>query len=907
MKENKPTFAALLVLIVCCVLMSACNAQAACPPTCIGANLMNKGWEGKDLHNADLAKANLSRANLAHVDLTGADLRGADLNGATLDGARLSDAAMVGANLENASMVNVDLENADLSGASMASANLTRANLSNIKMDGCDLTEARLTGADLIGVRISGCSMNRVNLQGADLTRAVLSGDDLTEADLSGAVLNAADLSGSNLTKATMIGARMNQAKLTGATLTNAVLDGTDLRLADLQGALFVGTSIKGASLDRANMAGASLAGANLQGSVLTEANLSMARFSDVIQTENGPVFQAARLGGASLNRADLSYAYLVGVSFRGTSLLWAKLANAISKETVQVGGESLEKQVDWIGAIREPSEQVPYAAAKPTPIPYAPTPTPEPSPTPTQPVQGTRDTLTIGTQEGVFTLNPFAPLTVTAGSALDQVYEALYELQPDGAYHPLLAQNASVSPDGKVYTITIVNNAHFHDGTLLTAKDAAYSINLYREVWGLQSIQKAEAVDDVTLTLTFSEAVQDIGYRLGQLYVLPQHIWEPLVAQQASLKDIANDLPIGSGPWKVVEFKKGEMVHFEANTSHWKNPPKIKEMIWQYFAGQDELLQALITGKLVMINDVPVYSINALKSNPSVQVVSGPPVKPSLRDIIINQIDAKNCPAGGKCTGHPALADVRVRQALAMATDKKRIIEITMRSMATPGFTLVADQLTPWFDPNLKDYAFDLSAAAALLDQAGYLDTDNDGVRDVPGQARPLEFRLDYPAGYPSYMYQRLAEILNENWTAIGVRLSIQETDEDALHAKINPGFDFDVALWGWGGIQPDPSNLLSVMTTRAIASGRSETGYANPQYDALFEAQRKEMDSTKRQAMIWKMQEMILKDVPYIIPYYEQAAYAFRKEPFNNWPLGQGKIMPLYPANLAGLTPNQ
>ena len=73
-----------------------------------------------------------------------------------------------------------------------------------------------------------------------------------------------------------------------------------------------------------------------------------------------------------------------------------------------------------------------------------------------------------------------------------------------------------------------------------------------------MQSIQKAEAVDDVTLTLTFSEAVQDIGYRLGQLYVLPQHIWEPLVAQQTSLKDIANDLPIGSGPWKVRGLQEG-------------------------------------------------------------------------------------------------------------------------------------------------------------------------------------------------------------------------------------------------------------------------------------------------------------------------------------------------------------
>lgn len=907
MTGKRRILTAIILLILCGLAISGCSSQASCPPTCIGANLMNKGWERKNLHDADFAKANLSRANLANADLSGADLRGADLNGATLDGAKLNDASMVGANLENASLVNVDLQNADLSGAWMANANLTRANMDGIKMDGCDLSEAKLTGADLIGVRISGCSMAGVNLRGADLTHSVLSGNDLSEADLSGAVLNAADLSGSNLTKATMIGARMNQIKLTGATLTNAVLDGADMRLADLQGALFIGTSIKGASLDRANLAGASLAGANLQGSVMSEANLSMARFSDVVQTENGPVFQAARLGGASLNRADLSYAYLVGVSFRGTSLLWAKLGNAIIKETVQIGGESLEKQVDWIGAIREPSEQVPYAALKPTPIPFAPTPSPTPLPTPTQIPPEIRDTLTIGTQEGVFTLNPFAPLTVTAGYALDQVYETLFELQPDGAYHPLLAQNVVVSPDGKTFTITMAGEVRFHDGAALTAQDAAYSINLYREYWGLQSIQKAEALDDLTLVITFTEPVQDIGYRLGQLYILPKHIWEPLAAQQTSLKDIENNQPVGSGPFKVVEFTKGEAVHFTANPDHWRNPPKIKGMLWRYFAKQDDLLQALITGQLVMIHDVPVYSINALKSNPAIQVVSGPPVKPSLRDVIFNQVDTGNCPAGAKCSGHPALKDVRLRQALAMATDKQRIIEITMRNMATPGFTLVADQLTPWFNPNLQDYPFDVAAANAILDQAGYLDTDSDGVRDMAGQALPLEFRLDYPSGYPSYMYQRLAEILNENWSALGVRLTTQEIEEDALHAKITTDFDFDIALWGWGGIQPDPSNLLSVLTTRAISVGRSETGYADAEYDALFDAQRKEMDGAKRQEMIWQMQEILMRDVPYIIPYYEQAAYAYRRDPFGNWPLAQEKVMPLYSGNLASLVPVQ
>jgi ABC-type transport system substrate-binding protein len=91
--------------------------------------------------------------------------------------------------------------------------------------------------------------------------------------------------------------------------------------------------------------------------------------------------------------------------------------------------------------------------------------------------------------------------------------------------------------------------------------------------------------------------------------------------------------------------------------------------------------------------------------------------VKPTLKDIIFNVIDPKNCPASSVCNGHPALRDINVRLALAYATDKKRIIETTMSNMATPGLTLVPQQLSPWFNTELKDYPFDLDTANKILD----------------------------------------------------------------------------------------------------------------------------------------------------------------------------------------------
>ncbi len=131
-----------------------------------------------------------------------------------------------------------------------------------------------------------------------------------------------------------------------------------------------------------------------------------------------------------------------------------------------------------------------------------------------------------------------------------------------------------------------------------------------------------------------------------------------------------------------------------------------------------------------------------------------------------------------------------------------------------------------------------------------------------------------------------------------------LQALDADALTSVCCPTFDFDVILWGWGS-DPDPSFLLSVMTTDEIPTGNSETGYSNPEYDALYLDQAVELDKDARIEKVWEMQRIVFDDIVYLIPFYAQAVQAYRTDRFTGWQTDAGKVALEDPSSLLVIEP--
>ncbi len=483
--------------------------------------------------------------------------------------------------------------------------------------------------------------------------------------------------------------------------------------------------------------------------------------------------------------------------------------------------------------------------------------------------------------------LNTGVAVLSEAYTIFELVYDSMYQLQLDGTYTLELAESVDVSEDGSVWTFTLWDGITWHDGEPLTASDVAFSYNLYQATEDFAFLpvytsyfESVEAPDDRTVVITLTEPIPNMESQLVFLYVLPEHIWADYADNAAEFQNTAM---IGSGPFKLVEYAQNEFVHLATNEQHYLYQPNITDVVFQTFSNQDALVQALRTGQVDMITEMPAAAVVALRDAENVEVVTGPPLAPEVTDIILNVTEPEYCPEeDGVCSGHLALRDRNVRLAMAHAVDKQQIIDVVLLGLGTPGTTLIPNSLGLWYNSALVDYPYDPAMANQMLDEAGYLDTNGDGIREIPDGGDPLIFRLNWPSD--STVAPRMAELLNDMWAAIGIGTELQALDADALTAVCCPTFDYDVIIWGWGS-DPDPGFLLSVMTTDEIPTGSSESGYSNPVYDDLYNQQATELDPEARQAIIWDMQRIVFEDLPYIIPFYPLAVQAYRTDRFTGW----------------------
>jgi peptide/nickel transport system substrate-binding protein len=251
-------------------------------------------------------------------------------------------------------------------------------------------------------------------------------------------------------------------------------------------------------------------------------------------------------------------------------------------------------------------------------------------------------------------------------------------------------------------------------------------------------------------------------------------------------------------------------------------------------------------------------------------------------------------------------LRDLEVRRALAHAVDKQQLIDSILLGLGSVGIGMVPAGLTAWFADELlaEDYQFDLELAASMLEEAGYVDTDGDGIRECPtddcGPTGDLTFRLNFPTD--SDEAPRLADTLSGWWGEIGVNVQIAGLDSDALTSICCPSFDYDVIIWSWTS-DTDPEGLLAVMLCDEIPTGFSETGFCDPAYDELYAQQGVETDPAARRELIVEMQRIGLDQVPYIIPWYYQRYQAYRTDTYTGWPV-EGPVISLEdPASLSVL----
>ncbi|MDB9524855.1 peptide ABC transporter substrate-binding protein [Oscillatoria sp. CS-180] len=518
------------------------------------------------------------------------------------------------------------------------------------------------------------------------------------------------------------------------------------------------------------------------------------------------------------------------------------------------------------------------------TPPNVATTPTAEPTATT---AQRSPTTLRLLYSRLPTTLNPHLAAGVQDFEAGRIVLEPLATANERGELVPILAaeiptvDNEGLAADGKSVTWTLKSDVKWSDGEALTAEDVVFTFDFVSnsEVGAAtaqyyEAVESVEAIDDQTVKINFKEvtAAWQIPFTGQTGVVLPKHIFEPVNGPEARLAEV-NLQPIGTGAYQVASFQPGGIL-FEPNPNYRGNQPAFEAV--EFVGGLAPYAAArevLSTGEADFAHNlqVEIDLLEDLQQDGEGVVV---PVFGGLVErVMLNPTDPFRETESGErsslTTTHPFFDDKRVRQAIAYAIDRDTIAEELYGFTGQPTAQILVAPL-PYANPGTIPYEFDLDKAKALLDEAGWVDTDEDGIRDRDGVPMEIVFQTSV-----NPVRQKTQTLVEQNLQELGIDVDIKRVRVDDFFSgdpqqtnSINH-FYADMQAYTTGNDHPDPTIYLGWWTCEQIATQANQwqkpnnARYCSAEYDELWEAASQELNSEKRAALFQEMDALLAEDV--------------------------------------------
>ncbi len=487
--------------------------------------------------------------------------------------------------------------------------------------------------------------------------------------------------------------------------------------------------------------------------------------------------------------------------------------------------------------------------------------------------------TIRIGSEGGLGTFNP-----LSTWSGWEQrliMYDGLFKTTGYDI-SPLAAESWEVSEDGMVWTIKIKEGITFHDGTPFLAEDVAWWINLVKDNQlgvlyeaNLENIAELKAIDDYTLELKSKTPMSDGTLRYTLItWILPRSVWGDMTPEEMYAFEDPS-AAIGNGPYKLVEFVDGEYEIYEAYENPIWGKPNIDRIVITTYSSTDAMIAALIADEVDMVTELPFTAVPNLLLQENIETAI-------LDTTLVGNLFVNSYAEG---IYPESLNDPVVRQAIEMSIDKQKIANVAYLGYADPLHAVLTPTMGEWFNSEIT-IDFDLEAANSLLEEAGYVDSDNDGVReDLEGN--PMQYRL---ATLPETTRVRIGEIIEEGLRGIGIEPVTSALDWDGMYAAFG-SFDFDLILLSFNWT-PEPNMPLGTFTCAQIG-GWNFPGYCNPEYDELYQLQSQTLDPEERKEMVWELQEMIFRDKPYIMVINNKRVDAYRSDHFTNFGTDSGYLL--------------
>ncbi len=496
---------------------------------------------------------------------------------------------------------------------------------------------------------------------------------------------------------------------------------------------------------------------------------------------------------------------------------------------------------------------------------------------------------------QAVSIMNPY----LTGGTkdiyAASIVLEPLAGLTPEGVLVPKLVteiptkENGGISEDMTSITWKLLPDLKWSDGTAVTADDAVFTWKYCTDPAGgcsqatkYEGVASVEAVDPATIKVTFSgpKANPYTAFVSALAPLLQKKQFEACLGAAAPTCTDANNMPVGTGPFMVTAFTVNDTVQMAANPNY-RDPAKPAFATAVIKGGGDAEGSAravMETGEFdyAWNTQIPPETQESMKAAGKGEFVVA--FGTLVERIEMNTTDPDPAlPEGERATAkhpHPILSDIRVRTALSKAIDRSILVEVGYGAGGKPTCNVIPGP-DGWASDNQGCIAQDMEGAKALLDEAGWKDSDGDGIRDKDGKKLHILYQTTV-----NPIRQDFQALVKDWWTELGVDVELKAIDPGVFFGG-DPGspdtfqkFYADVEMYANNSESPDPESYLgqyqckNAPTPESQWQGENINRFCTPEYDALYATLATTTDIAARQDIAKKLNDMVTKDSMIVVP---------------------------------------
>ncbi len=473
----------------------------------------------------------------------------------------------------------------------------------------------------------------------------------------------------------------------------------------------------------------------------------------------------------------------------------------------------------------------------------------------PVEPAYG--DAIVEGSIGDASNLIPYIASDTSSSGVTALVYNGLLKFDKNLDIEPSLAESWEISEDGLTFTFHLRQGVKWHDGAPFSAEDCLFTYKFVTDpetptpyAADLMQVEKAEVLDPYTFRVKYKRPFSRALYAwLGD--IVPKHLLEGVKIQESALARH----PIGTGPYMFVNWKAGSSIELKANPDYFEGRPYL-----------DRYVTKIIPDTATMFLELKAGSIDQMGLTP-IQYSRQTGSKEFQDRFNKYRYLASSYLYLGYNMRNRLFQDKRVRQGLSHAINREEIIDGVLMGFgrpATGGF-----KPGTWaHNPKIKPVPFDQDKARRLLAEAGWADSDGDGVLDREGV--PFAFTIVTNQGNSQRL--KTAIIIQERFKQIGVRVKIRAVEWSALLKEFIDKQNFEATIMGWT-LPADPDPFAVWHSSKTEQGGLNFIGYKNEEVDRLILSARETFDREERRKAYFRFQEIIHEEQPYNFLYVPDA----------------------------------